>query len=245
MRTLTLLLLITIPFLATAQSKKDKKRYAEFITTADSAFDAKNYPLAKDKYKAASAIKPKEQYPITRIAECDRLYPIQIAEYRKLIAQADSCFEKKDWITAKTFYLRANSVKPNDQYSSDQAKNCNYQIVAKQAMEDRYNEAIRMGDSCYNARSWACAKANYEAASRTKPEQKYPIDRIAECEKKITPAVNKERYEITISDADRQFDAGNYARAKELYNEALMFNPGAKYALDRIMLCDEKMNAPK
>lgn len=245
MRHITLILLAILPVLSLAQSKKDKKLYAAYIVTADSAFDAKNYLFAKDKYKAASAIKPKEQYPITRVAECDSKYITQTADYKKLIAPADSAYEKKDWITAKTYYLRANAVKPHDQYSSDQAKNCNYQIVAKQAMEERYKEAIRKGDSCFNAKSWACAKSNYEAASRTKPEQQYPKDQILKCDKSITPVVNKERYDITISDADRQFDAGNYTRAKELYNEALTFNPGAKYALDRIKLCDEKLTAPK
>lgn len=245
MRFLPLLFLLVLPFTLSAQNKKDKQRYAEYIVSADSAFDAKNYSFAKEKYKLASAIKPKEQYPLTRISECEKLFATQLAEYKKWIRQADSCFERQDYITAKTFYLRANSVKPSEQYATDQAKNCNYQIVAKKAMEERYAEAVRMGDSCFNSKSWACAKANYEAASRTKPEQQYPKDRIAECEKKITPAVNKERYDIVIADADKQYDAGNYARAKELYQEALVFNPGAKYALDRVKLCDEKINAPK
>jgi hypothetical protein len=169
----------------------------------------------------------------------------QGVEYKKWIIKADSAFAKQDWVTAKTYYLKANETKPSEQYPADQAKNCNYQIVAKQAMEDLYKEQIRKADSCFSAKSWSCAKANYEAASRTKPEMPYPKARAAECDKKITSAVDKERYDITISDADRQYDAGNYARAKQLYEEALQFNPGAKYATDRVKLCEEKINAPK
>lgn len=245
MRSLSLLLLLFLPFFAIGQNKKQKKQYATYIATADSSFDARNYTLAKENYKLASAIKPKESYPTTRMDLCDKMAITQGVEYKKFILLGDSCFEKKDWVTAKTYYLRANSVKPQEQYASDQAKNCNYQIVAKQAMDDLYKENIRRGDSCYNMKSWSCAKANYEAASRTKPEEQYPKTRIAECEKKIVPAVNKERYDITVSDADRQYDAGNWVRAKQLYEEALTFNPGAKYALDRIALCDQKINAPK
>lgn len=245
MRTLTLFLLITIPFLASAQSKKDKQRYTEYIKTADSAFDAKNYPFAKSKYEAASLIKPKEEYPKTRIKSCDDLYVKQIADFKKYIAIADSAFDKKNFLRAKTYYLLAHDVKPNDQYSSDQAKNCNYHLVAADAMEERYEELIRKADSCFIAKSWACAKANYQSASNTKPEVLYPKERIVACDANMKVSVNNEKYEITIADADRQYDAGNYARAKQLYEEALTYKPGSKYATDRVKLCEEKMNEPK
>jgi tetratricopeptide (TPR) repeat protein len=242
MRFLPLLLLILLPGLVSGQNKKQKKLYAAYVTSGDSAFNAKNYPFAKDKYKLASAIKPNEAYPTDRMALCDKLAITQGVEYKKWILKGDSCFMKQDWPNAKTYYLKAVEAKPYEQYANDQAKNCNYQIVAKQAMEDLYKENLRRGDSCFNAKSWSCAKANYEAASRTKPEEQYPKTRIAECEKKIVPAVNKERYDITVSDADKQYDAGNWVRAKQLYEEALTFNPGAKYALDRIALCEQKIN---
>jgi tetratricopeptide (TPR) repeat protein len=228
-----------------AQKKKDKELYAEYIASADSAFNIKNYSFAKEKYKQAVALKPKEQYPAGRITECDKLIVSQQAEYKALIRKADSCFEKREFATAKTFYLQANTVKPTEQYASDQAKNCNYQIVAKKAMETRYTDAIRRGDSCFAAKSWACAKANYQAACTTKPEEQYPKDQIGACDRQIATAVSKERYDILLGDADRQYDAGNFARAKELYAEALTFNPGAKYAIDRIKLCEEKIAAPK
>jgi len=245
MRQIVLILLLLLPFFASAQSKKEKKQYAAYIVSADSAFEAKNYSFAKQKYKLAAAIKPKESYPATRMDLCDKMAIEQGVEYKKYILLGDSCFLKKDWESAKVYYLKANAAKPQEQYASDQAKNCNYQIISKKALDDLYKDQIRRGDSCYNAKSWSCAKANYEAALRSRPEEQYPKDRALECSKKLTPAVNKERYDITISDADVQFNAGNWVRAKQLYEEALTFNPGAKYATDRIALCNEKINAPK
>jgi tetratricopeptide (TPR) repeat protein len=241
MRYLPLLLLILLPALVSGQNKKDKQLYAAYISSGDSAFNLKNYTFAKEKYKQAAAVKDQEAYPKDRMTLCDKMLAEQSAEYKKWIVKADSCFAKKDWENAKTYYMKANTIKPSEQYAADQAKNCNYQIVAKNAMENLYKEQLRKADSCYAIKSWSCAKASYEAASRTKPDEQFPKQRIAECEKKITPAVNNERYEITISDADRQYDAGNYARAKQLYEEALTFNPGAKYAAERIKLCDEKI----
>lgn len=243
MRYIALLLLIVLPVSVSAQNKKQKEKelYAAYVASGDSAFNLKNYTFAKEKYKLAAGVKDQEAYPKDRVALCDKLMIEQGVEYRKWVTKGDSCFLLKDWENAKTFYMKANAAKPAEQYALNQTKTCNYQIVAKQAMENLYKEQLRKADSCFAIKSWSCAKANYEAASRTKPDQEFPKQRIAECEKKITPAVNNERYEITISDADRQYDAGNYARAKQLYEEALTFNPGAKYATERIKLCEEKM----
>lgn len=245
MRSLSLLLLLTLPFFAIGQNKKQKKLYAAYIASADSAFTAKNYSFAKQKYKLASEIKPNESYSTSRMELCDKMAITQGVEYKKYILLADSCFLKEDWANAKMYYLKASAAKPQEQYASDQAKNCNYHIVSGVALNDLYEEQLLRGDSCFNAKSWACAKANYEAASRTKPEEQYPKDRVVECNKKITPAVNDERYQLTIADADAQYAGGNYLRAKQLYQEALTFKPGAKYALDRIVLCDQNINAPK
>ncbi len=213
--------------------------------SGDSSFDAKNYSFAKDRYKLASAIKPNESYPTTRMNLCDKMAIEQGVEYKKYILLADSCLQMEDWPNAKAHYLRAHDVKPTEQYAADQAKNCNYKILSAVALNDLYEEQVQRGDSCFNAKSWACAKANYEAASRTKPEVQYPKDRALECAKKITPVVNEERYQLTITDADAQYAGGNYLRAKQLYQEALTFKPGSKYALDRIVLCDQNLNAPK
>jgi tetratricopeptide (TPR) repeat protein len=241
MRLLPLLLILLLPGLMSGQNKKQKKLYAAYVVSGDSAFDAKNYTFAKDKYKLAAGIKPNESYPTKRIEMCDKLVITQGVEYKKYVLLGDSCAEKQDWQNAKMYYLKASAAKPHEQYASAQAKNCNYRIVSEVALDDLYEEQLQRGDSCFNAKSWACAKANYEAASRTKPEEQYPKDRAIECGKKMTPAVTDERYQLMITDADAQYAGGNYLRAKQLYEEALTIKPGAKYALERIALCEQKI----
>lgn len=241
MRTFILITLIFCVSVVNAQSKKQKREYAGLIVSADSAFKLKNYPFARDKYTKASAIKSKEQYPKDKIAECEKLIVTQNAEYKKIIVIADSCYEKKDWSEGKKYYLQALSIKPFDQYASDQSKNCNFAIVAAAALESRYHETIMKADSCFRIKSWSCAKANYEAAAKMKPEKEYPAKKIKECDSKMTVVVDQERYAISISEADRQFDAGNFVAAKRNYEEALNFNPGAVYAKQRIELCNQKI----
>lgn len=236
-----ILLLLTAPVL-NAQSKKEKKQlYRNYIAAADSAFAKKDYQTARLNYEKASALNSKEEHPKNRITECDRLIPVQNAEYKKLVRRADSCFEIKAWDCAKDFYLKAVSVKPTEPYARDQAKTCNYNIVAKNAMEQNYKNAVRLGDSCFAIKSWACARTNYQSALNIRPEEKYPADRLKLCDEKMKKEVVSERYAIVIADADSRFDAGNYSYAKTLYEEALSIKPDSLYAAERIKLCNEKL----
>lgn len=243
-RTITLLLFLFLPAFAFAQNgKKKKEQYSACIHSADSAFALKDYAHAKEKYQLAAGLNPKEEYPKTKMAECDQKIPAQNAEYRRLVHQADSCFDLQNWESAKTFYLQAMSVKPSEAYAREQSKTCNYNIVARNAMAQNYARAVKTGDSCFAIKSWACAKAQYEAALAIKPGEQYPKTQLAACDKNMSTAVSAEQYAMLIDDADRRFDAEDYRGAKVKYEDALLLKPNDAYVLKRIALCEEKINA--
>lgn len=236
------LLFILFSVSVPAQSGKQKKiLYESYLQQADSAFVQKDYAKAKEQYKLALGLKPKEEFLKSKISECDQRAAVQSVEYRKLVKQADSCFEKKKWEAAKNLYLQATAVKPTEPYARDQAKTCNYNILAANAIAQKYSESIRLGDSCFANKSWSCAKANYQAALNTRPGEKYPAERIKTCDTKINTVVNNEQYAIYISDADAKFDGGNFSYAKMLYELALGAKPDSQYAQERIKLCEAKM----
>ena len=239
---LSLLLLLFLPFLLPAQSAKKKKAlYQSHLQAADSAFDGKDYVRAKSEYQQAAEMKPKETYPQERITECDKRAAVQNVEYKKLVHRGDSCFEQKNWDAAKTFYLQASSVKPAESYARDQAKTCNYNMVARNAMAQNYARAVKTADSCFAIKSWSCAKAQYETALSIRPNEAYPKAQLAICDQKMSNAVNAEQYAMMIEDADRRFDAGDYRGAKVKYQDALAAKPDDAYATKRIALCDEKL----
>jgi len=242
MRYLLLTLLVLCTSIANAQSKKKQKQYSLLIFSADSAFQLKNYPFARSKYVKASSTLSKEQYPKDRTLECDKLIISQNAEYKKIIPLADSCYVKENWIEAKKYYLQALGVKPFDQYASDQAKNCNFAIVAAEALESRYQETVKKADSCYRYGSWSCAKASYEAAVKMKPQESYPAQKIKECDTKMLKQVDQERYAIAITEGDQLYDAQNYKAAKLKYIDAVNINPNAVYPKERIAECDQRIN---
>jgi hypothetical protein len=236
------ILLLLLPSLAFSQSgKKKKELYQQYIKTADSAFALKDYARAKEQYLLASGMKPKEEYPKSRVTECEQKAAVQNAEYRRLVKLADSCFDKKSWEPAKTYYLQAVTVKPTESYAREQAKTCNYNIVARNAMAQNYTKCIRTADSCFASRSWACAKAQYEAALAIKPGEKYPTERLAACNKNMSTAVSAEQYAMLIDEADRKFDAEDYRGAKVKYQDALAVRPNDPYPAKRIALCEEKL----
>ncbi|MCW3071464.1 MAG: hypothetical protein JWO44_1354 [Bacteroidetes bacterium] len=49
-----------------------EKKYKGFITKGDSAFTAKNYPVAKTAYNDALGMKPTDEYPKGKLAEIDK-----------------------------------------------------------------------------------------------------------------------------------------------------------------------------
>jgi hypothetical protein len=54
--------------------------------------------------------------------------------------------------------------------------------------DDEYNHNIQKGDMYFNARNYTTAKTFYIKASAIKPSESYPKNRIAECDKLLTPA---------------------------------------------------------
>lgn len=245
MRNIIILLLLLASVPLNAQSKKQRNKYDQLIYSADSAFNNKNYTFAQDKYKKASSVLSKEQYPKDRITECDKRIVTQTAEYKKVIHLADSCFDKENWSAAKNYYLQAVNIKPHDQYANDQSKNCNFKIVAAAALEARYHETIEKADSCYKIKSWSCAKANYDAALKMKPEETYPANKSEECAKMMVPGTTMVRFNLLIEQADQQFDSGSYVAAKNKYEEALAIKPDSNYAKERIDLCNKKIAEQK
>jgi len=57
----------------TANKNTNDSKFTKLIADADVNFNNKNYLLAKDNYQKASAIKPSEQYPKTKLIEIDKI----------------------------------------------------------------------------------------------------------------------------------------------------------------------------
>jgi hypothetical protein len=78
----------------------------------DNLSDRPKFEETKKLYASALQIKPNEVYPASRIKEIEKiLYDFKTKPiYNKLILKADSLFLAENFATAKTYYLKADSL---------------------------------------------------------------------------------------------------------------------------------------
>jgi hypothetical protein len=192
-----------------AEEKAKNQKYTDLITSADAAFKAKNYEVAKTTYADASKIKVEEKYPKDKIAEIDGILAdlakkkaeeeaAALAEkqknekYQAFIALADKGMENKNYDIAKTNYNQALTIKSTEQYPKDKLVEIE-NIVAELAKK----------------------KAAEESAMMAQKEK-------------------DEKYKALIAAADKSFSSKSYDDAKSNYNQALGFKSEEQYPKDKI-----------
>ena len=244
-----------------AEADKDKAlaeiNYQKAITAADGFYNEKKYEEALAKYEEALSYKPAEPYPAERIIELDALIQAQksaeLAEqqenevYYNLIAEADDLRDQDNLEGAVSKYQEALTKKV-EQYPKDQIEALT-QMIADRKLEaenqEKYDKAIKEGDSFMKQNSLRAAKDKYTLASKLKPSEQYPIDKLKEIEDKIASQAdqeeNKKKYTEAVAAADALFDSEDYIEAKVKYGEAVALEDAATYPKERIILCDEKI----
>ncbi len=104
--------------------------YVIAISSGDKYFKAKDYLRSKDEYARASAIKPEEALPKTRIADIDNIIKIQEQEqaqakarsdgYTKAMNEGNKQLAGKNYAVAKNSYLEALKLMPEDKLAKEQ-----------------------------------------------------------------------------------------------------------------------------
>jgi tetratricopeptide (TPR) repeat protein len=173
---------VFLPARLHAQCPGGNAVYNSCIHRADSGFAAKNYKYAREQYSAASDLLPKEQYPKNKIAECNRLEAEQTEACNHLVNGADSCYQKNDWICAKTKYSEALVLKPGDEFILSRIAACDKNI-AEAAAEEQYRWLIEEADNRYSEGDYAVAISRYKEALVYKPGDPHALSQIAKCEK--------------------------------------------------------------
>ena len=219
----------------------DKERmYSDAIKSADQKFTSKDYSGAKDLYKAAEVIKPKEQYPKDRIKECDILLGVATLnkKYTDAIADADAKFNAKDYTNARIKYVEASVIKSIEQYPKDRIKACDDAMGAA-GIDKKYADLISEADKKFVVKDFNGAKAKYNEALGVKPTEQYPKERIKACDDELAKDVKNKAYNDLIVAADTKFALKDYVTARAKYVEASALKPTEQYPKDRIKACDD------
>ncbi len=228
------------------------KTYNAAIAAADTKFKASDWNGAKAKYEEALGIKEGEQYPTDQIKLCEKNLADAMGledRYAHFIQHADSAFKVEDYESAKSGYESALGVKPAQAYPTAQLAEINKRLAAieaAQAKDAKYRATIAKADSLFTAKDFKAAKIQYQSASTQKPGEQYPKDRLAMCDTEVAnaafEAAKRKKYDDLIKKADVKFNAGAFADAKKLYQDALKELPVELYPKEQIAKCDKKLN---
>lgn len=230
-----------------AELAANDQKYDELIAQADQEFLAKTYAPSFDNYKAASTLKPNEEYPKQKMAEIEaimkELADLELA-YQEAVRQADEQFELKTYAAALSFYQEATSLKPNESYPPQKIAEING-ILENMANKDAaYNAAIAQGDQQFGAEDWTNSKNSYETALGIKPNEQYPKDQIILIDQKLDELAQLQAaYDALISEADQLLAAQELLNSKSKYQEALSLKPNETYPPQKIAEIDALLQA--
>jgi hypothetical protein len=190
-----------------------EQNYSLAVQKADQAFNASDWQNAKSAYAEALAIKPKEAYPTNRLKEVNQkiVEANQIAKnkeaedkaYSEAMDKAEKAFNEDQLSNARIQFQVAQSLKPNEQLPAERIKaidnlidqrNKDRLAAAQRELDEKYRQTISVADISFRDKSYSIAKLQYKQALLIKPEENYPKDQIALCDKLLSEVKPVETY---------------------------------------------------
>jgi tetratricopeptide (TPR) repeat protein len=214
------------------------KQYADAISTADLALQAKDYEKALAGYKSALNLKPGETYAQGKINEINgMLGEIRKQEetnnqYDKIIKGAEAYLAKEQYEEARTAYQEALAVKPAEDLPKKKIADINQKLELMAAENaQRYQTIISKADNYFDLQDYQMAKVQYEQAITMKPDEPYPQNRMKLVDDQIVKKKQliQAQYDKTIIDADRYYAAKTYDNAIDSYRAASVLKPDEEY----------------
>jgi hypothetical protein len=234
----------------------NKAKYDAAIVKADKAFAGKDYNGAKAGYTEAISYKSDEQYPKDKIKECDSqianagLQAKKDADYKAAMDAGDAAMTAKTYDVAKASYTKASGIKPAEQLPKDKLKAIDDLLQQQQllvANNAKYDAAILKADKAFSAKDYTGAKAGYTDALGYKSEEKYPKDKIKECDSQIAnaglQAKNDADYKAAMDAGDAAMTAKTYDAAKASYTKASGIKPAEQLPKDKLKAIEDLLKA--
>lgn len=217
------------------KEKEIQDKYDAAIAKADKAFAQSEWEFAKQFYQEAATVKPAETYPKTKLTELESRLANE-KKYTTAMDKGNAALTSKDFALAKTAFNEALVAKPNDAAAKGklaEAEAALAELAKQKELDTKYAAQIATADKLMVAKKWVDAKASYTEASKLKPNEAYPKDKIAEADKMIAEeeakkAADKElndKYNAALAQGDKLFTEKKWPEAKAAYGEASTLKP--------------------
>ena len=249
-------------------NQSEDEQYAQFIASADDAFDNKEWDKARTAYEDAQGVKPKMDYPkdqidkiVKNIAD-EKLAAKQMAEKEKLdmynafVAAGDSLLAAKSYSDSKEKYNEALEVIVKE-YPKSKIKEIDAILAQNRKAEDAYKDLLANANKFMNDKKYDQAKETYTDALGLKPDAEQPKEKLKEIESILAGLAAMEALEAKLAakkeaDLKAQYDAlivsadalmvdQSYEKAKAEYEKALVLKQDEVYPKDQITLINSKL----
>lgn len=235
--------------------------YNRTIAEADALFAQQRYDEALLKYKGALTLKPQETHSKQKISEIESITAKQEAEkqvqsqaeneYNILVSKANAAFAAQNYGLAKQYYSQAREIKPDNIYTSSKIREIDA-LIAKKAQDEtkqkevdkEFNTNVMQADNLVKTNNLEQALEVYKKALLIKPNESYPMQKIAEIEQQIKNqqeaaaqadrAATDREYQAALAQGDNSFRSKDYEAARTAYNKALSIKPAELYPKQRI-----------
>lgn len=217
--------------------------YQASIKAADEFLAAKDYTNAMTEYENASSLKPKESYPIDKIAVINGIYTSrEEAEdaYQFAVKSGDQYFANGSYPEAKAEFEKALDLKPGEEYPTERLAEVNVLVEQQKAIQASYQLAIDDADALYQGGKFDEAIAEYKNALIIVPGDKFATARISEINRlKSKQDQDAIFYVALIESADQAFDNNDLLTAKTKYEEAVGLDESQEYPALQVERIDQ------
>lgn len=100
--------------------------------------------------------------------------------------------------------------------------------------QKKYDSFITTADSLFNNNDYEEAKTYFLEASKVKPKEKYPTNKISKIDSILVALRLETQYNAAIKIADELFDNQSYEEAMIAYQSVIQIKPGDPYSNKRI-----------
>lgn len=168
------------------------------------------------------------------------------AEFDKLMLEGDGKMGEKKWKDAMDKYQAALAILPQDPTAKQKYADAKAKYDAEMAAlsaDAEYLKLMKDGDDLKAQKKYAEAIKVYQNASKKKPTERDPKERIYECETLMKDSVNQEKYDKLIAEADSKFGATDYQAAINKYKDAASIFPTIAYPKTQITKAQALLDA--
>lgn len=176
------------------------------------------------------------------------------AEFAKQMELGNAAMAAKDFKKAVASFSSALELKPNEPVATAKLSDARMQLESQEGdkkREEQYAALIKEADVLFTKKTYAEAKAKYDAALDIKEGEAHPKQRIKEIDVILAELAKKEeeerkakeleaKYQAAIAAADASFKTEKWDDATAKYTEATGLKPAEKYPQDQIALVAKK-----